>query len=705
MEGTTFNDYLKELVSLRKKYNEAVEKKDRAKIKEYGRLINYTHYEALVVDGIDVYELRIAQFEKMYPHKLPITEQQMNKLMPAVKEVYYTRDTVELLNRYKTAPSWEKNNIEAEIKSLIKKVYAIHNSDVEEVWEFTAEAMEMYLGHEPTAEEKKQLNTWAKEAMNAVDKMSASAKKKLGKVEQPNRVKKRPKLSPFLQRDRYGETYSGADMVVFMAFPGYKPIEVGVASTVSYTTYREKKQVRTLGRVSAKGITRGPRTISGRLIFTVISEHIVESLRREIPYLRNIKTILMDELPSFDLLISFGNEYGSGAGLVLQGITTVDEQTTMSIEDMFTENIFTYLARYVQPMRDYRPLDDKETYDPLTWFGSDFNPASSESLAKFKPKKLMVYKESLLLADPTPFIGGPSEWDSKSAPTIKGAPTKNVGGTNKKTNAYNTSAKKGQCKVVVNVFLDGSKNRTPVSGAEVFNSLSKKSAKTDSLGNAFFYVSNKETKSACSAMKSGYKTSAIVSGNPKGKSIIYIYIPLAKNTSLVCKGSDKTKVAKSQGTGFWYNKGATHAEIVPYTGKTKKVKTLFGLGKTKTYKLMDLTPRPSIKVMNKCSDPLKNIMVSWSFAYANHSSVKKNKLWHGISDSPPLKAQKTGSLGVSFTNSDGVATLPETSFGPFYSGAIIKVIGTPMSEGRTSVKLPKLKITFYFYLKPKPVFG
>ncbi len=192
-----------------------------------------------------------------------------------------------------------------------------------------------------------------------------------------------PVRSMFRDNDHFGETFSGADMMVFMAFPNVRPLEVGTATTVTVTTYREKKQVRTIGRVSAKGITKSARTVSGKIILTVMREHIVESLKKEIGYLNDKRVLLMDELPPFDIIVMFGNEYGSSGGLVISGVTTVDEQKTMSIEEIFTENIFTYIARGYEPLRDINP-SVTVPYNPLKWFTTGFRDSGSEEIAKFR---------------------------------------------------------------------------------------------------------------------------------------------------------------------------------------------------------------------------------------------------------------------------------------------------------------------------------
>lgn len=495
-----------------------------------------------------------------------------------------------------------------------------------------------------------------------------------------------PDVKRFESADRFGETYSGADMSVYMAFPGHRPLWIGTVSTVSYTVYREKKQVRTLGAINAKGIVKGPRTISGRLIFTVMAEHIVESIRREIPYLHVFKNILMDELPPFDLLVTFGNEYGSGAGLVVQGITTVDEQKTMTVEDLFTENIFTYLARGLEPMRDMYANRIKQPYEPLDWYTSDFRHPQSEVMAKFKVNDLMLTKESLLLADPTPFIGGPEEWDSEAAPEMqyeKLVTIKGEGGSN-----GNTSWGGQGSKVFVQVY-DGSKAaQQPIEGATVV--CAGQSLTTDKKGEVSFYTQTAELE--VFATKDGYKQG---SGNPakittdKTDVSKYVRLPLIPRGGVAnpgggkCDGKDKTTIGEVRPIGVWYKDGATSHWVMPTNSKGEKY----------------LYPKPSVQVVNRCGEPLPKAYVTWMYEIANFSKVKKNDCWGDtwlpFSCVGQIKQEK-GFLHKSIAvDKDGTCTMPEFNFGKFPAGAAVKVIAEVKDFNATDYKM---HTTYYFEL-------
>lgn len=148
-------------------------------------------------------------------------------------------------------------------------------------------------------------------------------------------------------------SYSGADMIVEIALPGEKPIRMGTMTTLTYSTYREKKQVRTLGRISTKGIVKGPRTVAGTMIFSVIEEHFVNELIERSPILQSYAKLKPDELPPFDIIVTAANEYGQGARMVIYGVTFMEDSMTLSIEDLFTENTLTYYARDIDVLNEY----------------------------------------------------------------------------------------------------------------------------------------------------------------------------------------------------------------------------------------------------------------------------------------------------------------------------------------------------------------
>lgn len=149
----------------------------------------------------------------------------------------------------------------------------------------------------------------------------------------------------------YG-SFSGVDMVISMAFPGYIPVVVGEATTITYSVLRDTGEVRTLGRITPRAFTKGGRKIAGQIVFTVFNKHLVNHLKEKVPYLKNLDRLLIDELPPFDLIISMGNEYGNKAKMAIYGVCIIHDGKTISVEDMFTENIMAYWAKDIMPLTD-----------------------------------------------------------------------------------------------------------------------------------------------------------------------------------------------------------------------------------------------------------------------------------------------------------------------------------------------------------------
>lgn len=143
-------------------------------------------------------------------------------------------------------------------------------------------------------------------------------------------------------------TYSGTDMVAAINVPNKGPIIFGELSQISYSIYREKYPVRSLGRISPKGFTRGARTITGILGFTVFDESIVYRCMKEIRDLGY--KILMDEMPLFDVIITAANEFGSKSTMTIYGITTYSEGKVLSVDAITTENVYEFYALDIAPL-------------------------------------------------------------------------------------------------------------------------------------------------------------------------------------------------------------------------------------------------------------------------------------------------------------------------------------------------------------------
>lgn len=156
------------------------------------------------------------------------------------------------------------------------------------------------------------------------------------------------------------KTYAGVDMEVSISLPGQADYKFADLNTLSVSSHRESFPVRTLGTVNPMGFTSGPRTIAGSMIFSVIDAYTFYKVARSL-YGQSAESLwsetnasvypLADALPPFDITITFNNEYEpQGAALRIFGCKIIDDGTTMSIDDLVTENTYSFMAAGIAPI-------------------------------------------------------------------------------------------------------------------------------------------------------------------------------------------------------------------------------------------------------------------------------------------------------------------------------------------------------------------
>lgn len=159
---------------------------------------------------------------------------------------------------------------------------------------------------------------------------------------------------------RYADTntsFSGNDMAatIEMPLPGGSYISqvVGSVQTITYSIHDEKWPVRSVGDMNPKGYVFGPRTIAGTIIFTVFDRHWAKKIMEKYRAVMETEAhFLIDEVPPFNITLSFANEYGRKARLALYGITFVNEGQVMSVNDIYTENTYQFYAMDIDYLDD-----------------------------------------------------------------------------------------------------------------------------------------------------------------------------------------------------------------------------------------------------------------------------------------------------------------------------------------------------------------
>lgn len=160
-------------------------------------------------------------------------------------------------------------------------------------------------------------------------------------------------------------SFSGADIVATFTPAHGKPQVFAEIQTISYSIYRPMTPVYTLGRIGPKGMVRGQRMIAGSIIFTVFDRHALKKLADSYKFTQPTNNLMnvteddmvemenwmkTDEMPPFDINITFMNEMGSSSTMNIYGIHIISEGQTMSIEDMITENTLQYVAMDIDLM-------------------------------------------------------------------------------------------------------------------------------------------------------------------------------------------------------------------------------------------------------------------------------------------------------------------------------------------------------------------
>lgn len=160
-------------------------------------------------------------------------------------------------------------------------------------------------------------------------------------------------------------SFSGADItcvVHVLGNEGKEPFVIANAQTLSYSIHREKVPVRALGHTYPMGWCRGGRTIAGSIIFTMLDREILWDLVQayavdvewdDEDHRHSAYSPMLDQLPPFDISITFSNEYGDMAVMAIYGVELVDEGTVLSIDDLIVEKTCSWVARDIDMLRPY----------------------------------------------------------------------------------------------------------------------------------------------------------------------------------------------------------------------------------------------------------------------------------------------------------------------------------------------------------------
>lgn len=182
-------------------------------------------------------------------------------------------------------------------------------------------------------------------------------------------------------------TFGGADIVA--TFDGEV---IGSLQAITYSITREKAPIYTMGSPDPRSFSRGKRGIAGSLVFTRFdSDALMDVLMSDNPsrqpeglgqygwsngdsvqsiedWNNDMNELLndsgfvaeenlgayepnyIDEIPPFDITITFANEYGQVSHMVIYGVEILNEGSGMSVDDVVTERALTFVARKIKRM-------------------------------------------------------------------------------------------------------------------------------------------------------------------------------------------------------------------------------------------------------------------------------------------------------------------------------------------------------------------
>jgi len=211
--------------------------------------------------------------------------------------------------------------------------------------------------------------------------------------------------------EQYTKTYtsfSGSDIVaVFNGTP------IANLAGITWSVTREKAPIFTMGSPNPRSFSRGKRGIAGSLIFMSFDRSALYALiqheannnadnfkiwTRSWNILPNMGSnaaggiaaaipdvtsanfgvtsalpYYMDQIPPFDITLTFANEYGQAAVKSIYGVELLNEGSGASMDDMVMEETMTFVAREIGPLiptnRGFDVLSDTVDSVVATGFG------------------------------------------------------------------------------------------------------------------------------------------------------------------------------------------------------------------------------------------------------------------------------------------------------------------------------------------------
>lgn len=170
------------------------------------------------------------------------------------------------------------------------------------------------------------------------------------------------------------KVFSGLDIVCHVTLPGQKSHVLGSLNLLSISSHTDKFPVTSLGKKRIKGFTHGITVIGGTMVFasfdrSVWYRMIEAAYNKDInPYqldartaqYRPLEMFLPDDLPLFDISVTFVNESGAASFTGLIGCTIIDEGETYSVDNIAVMETYSYMAIDRIPFQPFNPVFKKQ---------------------------------------------------------------------------------------------------------------------------------------------------------------------------------------------------------------------------------------------------------------------------------------------------------------------------------------------------------
>lgn len=152
------------------------------------------------------------------------------------------------------------------------------------------------------------------------------------------------------------------------------PIILANLHTISTSSYSDSFEVRELGSRYSSGMTRGPRTVGGTLVFATINQWQFSEVANQInkncfdnftenSSLNNAYPSILyaDELPPFNMYIFMANEYGKIGYRKIEGVNILGDSDVISVWNIKVDTTYLFKAIHITPWQSGNPFNSTST--------------------------------------------------------------------------------------------------------------------------------------------------------------------------------------------------------------------------------------------------------------------------------------------------------------------------------------------------------